>query len=174
MGSVKKAKFKPLPSYARVRELFDYDPLSGVLSWRVSTNNRVGAGDKVGCRNAAGHWVGHIDGSVYVLHRIIWLWMTGEEPADEVDHKNGASGDNRWENLRVASSTQNSGNMRLSKRNKSGWKGITRAVGCDRWHVKITKDGQQYYLGLFKELEDAKAAYRDKAHELFGEFARAA
>lgn len=170
----KRPKFKPLPSYERVRELFHYEPLTGVLTWRVSTNSRVRPGDVVGCINKNGHWVGHIDGQVYVLHRIIWLWMTGGPPLDEVDHRDTDGSNNRWRNLREATSSQNRGNSSLSHRNISGCKGVTWSKSCNKWHVKITKGGKQEYLGLFVALDEAKAAYMKRATELFGEFARAA
>lgn len=167
-----KRAIRPLPSFER--ELFEYDPKSGILTWRISTNNRVCVGDVVGCINPTGHWVGHIDGTVYVLHRIIWLWMTGEPPALEVDHKNTVGSDNRWDNLRLATSSQNNGNFGLSKRNTSGFKGVTLHKPTGKWMAKITKDRQQEYLGLFTRLDDAAAAYMARARELFGEFARAA
>jgi hypothetical protein len=144
------------------------------LTWRISTNNRAKPGDVVGCKNRSGHWVGHIDGATYVLHRIIWLWMTRQNPPHEIDHKNTISSDNRWENLRAATSSQNHGNFGLSRRSTSGCKGVTRHKPTGKWFVKIAKDGRQMYLGLFVDLDDAVAAYKAKAVELFGEFARAA
>mgnify|MGYP000727044951 CR=1 FL=1 len=171
----KRAKFKPLPSYERVRELFHYEPATGVLTWRISTNNRVKPGDVVGCPNSNGYWVGHIDGSVYVLHRIIWLWMTGEDPGErEVDHENTTGADNKWGNLRLATSSQNNANWSLSEKNVSGCKGVTWCKQNKKWLAKITKDRKQEYLGLFVRVEDAAAAYMTRARELFGEFARAA
>lgn len=171
----KRAKFKPLPSYERVRELFHYEPATGTLTWRISTNNRVAVGDVVGCVNASGHWVGNVDGSIYVLHRIIWLWMTGEDPGQlEIDHENVDGADNRWKNLRLATSAQNHGNLRVNKRSTTKLKGVTLHKPSGKWHVKITKDGKQEYLGLFSNIEDAADAYIKRASELFGEFARAA
>lgn len=170
----KRPRFIPAPNADRMRELFDYDPCTGVLSWRVSTNSRVKVGDEFGCLNKRGYRVGNVDGRLYVAHRLIWVWMTGCDPIIEVDHRNTVESDNRWENLRLATGTQNMGNVRLSSRSKSGLKGVTWDVRNKKWMAKVTKSGQQHYLGLFAVKSDAGAAYMRKAIELFGEFARAA
>src|SRR5690348_14754778 len=130
----KRTKFIPLPPYERVRELFNYDPATGALTWRVSRGPAV-AGQPVGCLDGKGYWVGGIDGKVYRLHRIIWLWMTGNDPVVEIDHRNRRQADNIWGNLRLATSSQNQANRGVSVNNTSGLKNISLNRG--RWVVQI-------------------------------------
>jgi hypothetical protein len=94
-----------------VRELFNYDPESGELTWRVSQSNNVKVGQVAGHLTHFGYRVVGINGHIYRVHQIIWLWMTGylpDYPKDEIDHKNTVRDDNRWENLIL---TDKVGNM---------------------------------------------------------------
>lgn len=128
----------------------------------------------MGCLNRGGHWVGHVDGQVFVLHLVIWKWMTGKDPSPEIDHKNTIGSDNRWTNLREATRSQNAANIRTPSKNTSGVKGVNPAGTKGKWIAKIAKDGKQYYLGTFDSKEEAAAAYFAKSLEFNGEFARAA
>lgn len=172
MAKVKRSKFRPLPTQERLRELLDYCQETGRLTWHISTNSRVRPGDEFGCLNKRGHRVGNIDGIVYVAHRLIWRWMTGDDPVLEVDHKNTVGSDNWWSNLRLATSSQNNGNISVQRRSLTGLKGVT--PRGKKFIVKIARDGRQYYLGMFDTPEEGSTIYMAKAKELFGEFARAA
>lgn len=169
MRSVKKQ----LPSYSRVRELFDYEPSTGVLRWK--SGRRLGFA--AGCRDSRGYISVYCDGKLYRVHRIIWLWMTGAPPVAEIDHRDLDRSNNRWLNLREATTSQNHANVPPSKRNTSGFKGVS----CDRhtfrrkpWKASIRKDGKLMLIGRFTTPEEAHAAYVAKAAEVFGQFARAA
>lgn len=104
-----------------------------------------------------------------ILSRIIGRELTTDEM---VDHKNLNSVDNRRANLRLATSTQNQGNRRVSKNNKSGFKGVSKAK--NKWVATITVNGRRIILGRFKTPEEAHEAYCAGAKEHFGEFARSA
>src|SRR5262245_14923519 len=89
--------WRMVPSAERVRQLLKYSPETGELRWRVS---RRGRGARLGRDAGAGHAKGYrrvsVDGRDYLVHRVIWLWMTGEWPAAQIDHRNGVRDDNRW------------------------------------------------------------------------------
>lgn len=166
---------KPLPSYDRVRELFDYAPESGVLSWRVR-NGKMLPGSVAGVVRGDGQRIVGIDGISYRAHRIIWLWMTGSDPAGkQVDHEDTDRGNNRWKNLRLATNAENSRNRSAQSNNKSG-DGLKGAYQMwnGTWYSRIWDGSRDVYLGTFPSEADAHAAYAAKAKELFGEFARAA
>lgn len=86
-------------SAERLRELLDYNPLTGVWTWRVPPNkysHHIRADDAIaGHRAAKGYRAITIDCRPYYVHRLAWLWMTGSWPTHDVDHRNGDRGDNR-------------------------------------------------------------------------------
>lgn len=160
-----------LPSPARIKELFNYDPAAGVLTWAVCISNRAGVGAVAGA-NSDGRLIVGIGGVRLKAHRIIWCWMKGEWPDRQIDHRNLDGTDNRWENLRLATNSQNGANRGAQVNNSGGVKGVY--PNGSGYMSRISKGGTDYYLGTFRSEELAAAAYDAKARELFGEFARAA
>jgi len=158
----------------------DYDPATGIFTWRYRPDRTV---------QWNGKWAGKPAGSVdtsrsssgisirisrrhYKAHRIAWRIIYGKWPLEDIDHINGDPHDNRIENLRLATRTQNSGNMRLARHNTSGFKGVTWAKKPERWQAQIKCHGNHYFLGHFDTPEEAHAAYCQAALRLYGEFAR--
>jgi hypothetical protein len=160
----------------RLWELLNYDPDTGVFTWRAKTSNssRVRVGSVAGCVNALGYRVIHIGGRLQYAHRLAWLYMTGEWPSGEMDHINCARGDNRILNLRLATRSQNICNTRRHARNASGLKGVHWQPRSRRWRAQITVGGRQRHLGYFDNPIDAHEAYVAAAEKHFGQFARAA
>lgn len=117
---------------AQARALFSYSKLTGIVRWRVRPypQARVYPGDRAGTisesRKGSGHFTRQItyQGRIYKEHRLIWLIVTGKWPRPEVDHENGDACDNRWRNLRRATTKQNRTNVRMHKRNRSGFKWV--------------------------------------------------
>ena len=102
-----------------------------------------------------------------LMHRLIM------NPTENmyVDHINGNGLDNRKENLRICTNAQNARNRRMSKRNTSGYRGVTWHKQTKKWVAQIHVNYKNHYLGLFENKEDAAEARRLKAIELHGEFA---
>jgi hypothetical protein len=88
----------------------------------------------------------------------------------EIDHINGDSLDNRDENLRPATESQNLANRGKQRNNTSGYKGVARNNKTD-WMASIQFHGKHLFIGNFKDKIPAARAYDRKAIELFGEFA---
>src|SRR5690606_4448095 len=80
----------------------------------------------------------------FLVHRLVWLYVCGSWPSDEIDHVNTNRSDNRFENLREANRTQNNANRRAQKGRKL--KGITFHRGRKRWQAQIQKNGRNVYL----------------------------
>ena len=97
------ATHKPLPPLARLRELLDYDPETGVLTWRVRRGSTP-AGSVAGCDNGRGWHQVTIDGVRYKAHRIAYYLGTGTDPGDyQIDHcPDPTRANNRLANLRLA------------------------------------------------------------------------
>ena len=161
---------KPLPSQARLKELLDYDPQAGVLVWKINRRGLV-AGQLAGVSNTRTKYlVVGVDYESYVAHRIIWMWMTGEDPGDlEVDHIDHDRLNNRWTNLRLATVNQNRSNV--AARNKTGLPKGVFPNGQRSFMARIRKDGEVYYLGSFETAEEAHQAYCEASEALHGNFA---
>lgn len=158
-----------LPSAEVLRSLFNYDPDTGVLTWKIKPlGGRRQVGDVAGYIHSTGYWWVGVRRRHLKAHRVIWCWMTGEWPVDEVDHINRNSLDNRWANLRQSNRWQNNHNM-SRRTNRLGLKGVTRRG--NRYMAVITVNGRYMYLGLFADVEDAIRAYDTAAVEHLGEFA---
>lgn len=105
-----------------------------------------------------------------LMHRVI----LGEPKGVEVDHKDCDGLNNRRSNLRAASRLDNSHNQRLSKRNTSGFKGVSFRRRDGNWTAQILLNGRTHYLGHHPTPMAAHAAYQRASAELHGEFGRTA
>lgn len=160
-------------SQDRLLELLSYDPELGSFVWLVSMKGRR-AGTPAKASRPDGYVRIRVDKKLYYAHRLAWLYMTGEWPKHEIDHINGDPGDNRWCNLREATSTQNHANSRCPDHNSSGYKGVTFDRIKGRWRAYITVDGRHIFLGFFDTAKSAHDAYFQAAQRYFGVFARSA
>lgn len=107
----------------------------------------------------------------YDLHRIAWLYMTGRWPAVEIDHKDRNPHNNRWRNLREATTPQNRANAKQRKSNL-GHTGVWKQR--NKYIARITADKRIYNLGSFSTLKAALAARKNAEKIYHGEFARSA
>ena len=157
----------------RLHERLHYDPDTGKFRWRVSVSANRKSGDEAGDQKKdSGYILIGIDGHRYRAHRLAWLYMTGEWPEDQIDHRDNVRHHNWWSNLRLADNQKNQANSRRPKNNTSGFKGVYLYRG--RWRAKINPDRRQIHLGTFDDPSHAGAAYDRAAKQYFGEFGRAA
>lgn len=142
----------------RVRELFLYDPETGVFTRRVGRRAGTKAGDIAGGIKPNGYRVIWI-GANYMAHRLAWLYVHGTWPEGQIDHINRVRDDNRIANLRSVACAENIQNRDRQGNNVSGFKGVFRAKGNRRWTAQITANGVQMHLGTYETAEAAHAAY---------------
>jgi hypothetical protein len=107
------------------------------------------------------------------LHRLVMENTLGRKLGSEelVDHINGNGLDNRRENLRVCSRTQNIRN-RTGKSGSSKYKGVSWHTPTEKWLARIQVNKHQIHLGCFVNEATAAIAYDIAAHQYFGEFAK--
>jgi hypothetical protein len=151
-----------------------YDPETGDFTWLKDMSRAVRAGRRAGCLHRTGYWVIRYSGKQVRAHRLAWLIMTGEWPADEVDHINGQKADNRFCNLRAATSSQNKHNRGKLPNNKSGFKGVFWASAKGKWGAAIGANRKARIIGYFETPEEAHLAYVEAATDLHGVFLRVA
>ena len=145
---------------ARLRELFDYSPETGVLI-RRKTLGSAKIGTIVGCLSQ-GYYRVRVDGKLYLLHRLAWLYVYGELP-EFIDHINRIPTDNRISNLRAVTKKQNQENREKQRNNKSGFKGVNWDTNRNKWFACIQNYGKTISLGRFDDVNHAAEAYRQAA-----------
>jgi len=148
----------------QVKQLFDYDE----NGYFVRKSNKKIAGS-IDNKN---YFRLTICQKSYQLHRVIWLWHYGELPTNDVDHIDGNPSNNKIENLRLATRSENLGNTKIQKNNTTGFKGVSFYKRTCKFQSRIQKNKKLVHLGFFDTPEEAHEAYKQAAIKHFGEFAR--
>ena len=141
----------------RLRELLSYDPETGIFTWRMHFG-RVKSGTVAGCLTR-GYIAVRVNKRMMFAHRLAWLHAYGRWPIGDIDHINGVRNDNRLVNLRECNRSENKQNSNAHKDNKSGFMGVSKIKGADRWRSEICVNRKNRHLGSFKSPELAYAAY---------------
>lgn len=152
-----------------LHKLFEYK--DGFLYWKITRCSLALKGSKAGCLNGRNYYVVGIDRKKYLVHRIIWA-MHGNEPVEVLDHVNGDTTDNRIQNLRAATFTSNMCNMKRSKRNFSGIKGVSWSRATGKWAGSVWYQRKLYKTPDFESKEECAKAVKKLRCELHGDFAR--
>jgi hypothetical protein len=108
-----------------------------------------------------------IDGTFFKFHRVAWALHHDEWPTKILDHIDGDATNNKIENLREVTKSQNAENQKLRADNKHGVSGISFNKANKRWYVRITKEKNANYIGCFTTKEEAIEA-RHKAYKQLG------
>lgn len=165
-------------SSPQLRQLLDYDPATGVFLWKPRANvtrtekswNARFAGKVAGRTNAIGYREIAIFGKLYKASRLAWLYMTGEWPADMIDHQDRNRANDSFSNLREATPAQNSQNAK-PRSNKTGFQGVFLHKPSGRFTSQIQVARQRISLGYFDTPELAHQAYVEALSIHHGEFA---
>lgn len=148
-----------------VRERLNYDPLTGLLTWRTAVGPRTSVGAVAGTVSAGYRHI-KLEGRTYRAHRLIWLLVHGTWPT-EVDHLNGDGLDNRLENLRDASRSVNVQNSRRARKDSSsGLIGAHYHKQNRKWVAAIQVNKETRYLGIFATPEEAHEVYLTAKRQL--------
>lgn len=149
-----------------LKELVEYCPETGIMRWkkrceshfknglRVSNWNTKYAGKELTTLDGKGYVVGSFFAKRYLVHRLAWLYMTGEWP-NIIDHINGNKTDNRFKNLRNVSNQENHMNCRRANNNTSGVTGVYKNKSNGLWCAQMKFNGHTYHLGSSKNFDEA-------------------
>jgi len=152
-----------------LNELFSYD--DGKLYWKVDRFTNKTKCKEAGYRRPDGYLTIRIFGKLYRASRVIYIMHNGLFDG-EIDHIDGNPKNDRIENLRVATSSQNKRNTKTRKDNSSGVKGVSWSCVFSKWNAKLNVNGRTVYSRYFHLKEDAIKAI-EIARQLFhGEFAQ--
>jgi len=92
---------------AELHQYLNYDPQTGIFTWKVKLSDKINIGQKTGCKNNRGYLLIKINKKLYRAHRLAWLYVYGYFPKFTIDHINRIKTDNRIENLRDVTIQEN-------------------------------------------------------------------
>lgn len=149
---------------ARLKELLNYDPETGVFTWLTGQQS----GEIAGTRNN-GYLIIRVEGHSYPAHRLGWFYIHGTWPDRNLDHVNRTRDDNRLKNLREATPSQNAQNVAAHKDNNSGVRGILWDKSRRKWVAELTVNGKLMFKQRFNLKEEAVFARKqaEKQHHPF-------
>lgn len=166
-----------LPPVETVKEFLEYNPETGIFTWKARSisyfktdrscsiwNTRF-VGKSAGYKNDQGYVLIAIEGRHYRAHRLAWLYMTGNEPEEEIDHIDHDPSNNKFSNLRESTRAQNMANTRIYR---VGLEGIRKRG--DKYRACISDGNKPRLIGTYRTLDDARVAYAQAAVSLRGEF----
>lgn len=140
----------------------------GLLYWKSDLNKSgIRAGHRAGHTNKNGYRYIRIFGKRYLEHRLVWFLYYGVWPAGELDHINQVKHDNRIENLREVTRSQNCHNTPKHRDNTYGHKGVTLFKKTGKYSARIMIDGVARHLGYYDSPEEAGKAYEKAAKEVY-------
>ena len=150
-------KTKPLPDQTVLLSLLDYDPLTGILTWKPRDNvrwNKRYAGRQAFTCVSRGYYTGTIFGVNYKAARIIWKMVHGFDP-EVLDHIDGNKTNNVISNLRNVSQSDNTKNRSNYKNNTSGYPGVSWIPRLQKYQVTTGGSKNRKYHGVYSDLEEA-------------------
>jgi hypothetical protein len=160
----------PMPPFKELSQCIKYDPSSGIGTWLIDPGNGIKIGATAGVVTM-GYLRIRYKGKRYPAHRIFWFLHTGHDPGElSIDHIDENKLNNKFSNLRLATHSQNIFNIKKTKRNTSGHRGVSWSKQNQKYLAYITFSKQYFHLGLHKTFEQAVKARQAKELELYGEF----
>lgn len=159
---------KPLPSIQRIREIFQYDHETGLITRTVTVSPNGQKGWIAGTPCGNGYLSVRVDNTRIKAHRLAWAMFHGEWPTRQIDHINGEKSDNRISNLRDVTASENKQNLRSGRAGRKAGKLLGTSY-CKRdktWSSRIELNGNRIHLGTFTTEEEAHFAYLIKKREI--------
>lgn len=150
--------------------LFEYR--DGRLHHRTASRGRK-IGDAVGSINGTGYRRVGMGGKYYTEHALVFLMHHGYIPS-EIDHINGDRADNRIENLRPVTRSQNQYNKDKCRNNTSGHRGVSWHKKSQAWIIRVMKNGKTVFQKYAKDLELAAFIAEEARLKYYGQYAREA
>ena len=155
----------------KLSEYFTLDCQSGILTWNKKVAKKIVVGSVAGSARKDGYSYVTIFGEKYGIHQVVYA-MTHGRWANEIDHIDGNPSNNKPENLRECTRSQNNINRSVQVNNTSGRRGVYLSKRLNLWHARIKINGRYISLKYHKTIEAAHDAYEAAAKIYHGEFVR--
>lgn len=154
-------------TYEEVKARYDYDPAGFLLHKRGPHQH---SGKRAGYADAhkKGYWVIECRGKRYPAHRLIYLWHHGTYPVYSVDHINRVKTDNRIENLRDGTPSEQNQNVEYAGKNRTGYRGIDFRKDKQRYRGVVGFNGKKHKTKNYKTADAAYKAYCELVVSLYG------
>lgn len=140
---------------ATLKELFHYDKETGVFERKKTISAFCSQIKTVGSYDKFGYLTIRIDGKSYKAHRLVFLYVYGYLPENDIDHINRVKDDNRLCNLREVSRICNSRNIDVRRNNSTGINGVYRIRKNGKFSAQITINKKMVNLGSFTCIVEA-------------------
>jgi hypothetical protein len=155
---------KIMPPFDLLHEYIDYNPNTGIGTWKKQISRNLQIGKEVGSITPNNYRSLHFFGQRYMAHRVFWFMHYGEDPfLKQIDHIDRNSLNNKIENLRLVEAWQNhhNKNQTLTNQTKSNVTGVNFHKNKNIWIANLSVNKKRYYLGCFKNIEDAIKARKE-------------
>ena len=154
--------------HANPETFLRYDPETGELT-RKALDNRSAGWNKRYANQPAGvvnndsngkprYIYVYMDGRFYAAHRLAWRLFYGCQPIGYIDHINGNGLDNRIDNLRCVTVSENAKNRKIRPGNRSGLSGVVWSETQQKWFASVRDNKKQINLGAFRDFFEAVCA----------------
>jgi hypothetical protein len=150
----------------RLKQFVHYDPETGLVTSTKDFNRRK-RGAALGSLRPDGYIKLCIDRKSYLLHRLIWFYMTGKWPL-QVDHLNSVRSDNRWCNLREATVSQNL-RSRVMRGGTSVYPGVSWCKRDSNWIAQASLNNRTCFIGNATSEKECYSLYLMWVAENLGE-----
>lgn len=142
----------------RAFEVLDYFEEEGILSWKEGTYAHARQKNgQAGTFNGKGYRIIKVDGSWYMVHRVLWLMHYEVWPSEQIDHIDGDKNNNKISNLRDVTGSVNCHNQGVRVSNTTGYTGVE-LRDSGRWRASVTINRQRIGLGTFNTYQEASEA----------------
>lgn len=146
-----------------LKTLIHYNPETGECVRLSKTSFNTKAGEVINGKDDRGYKRLMINRVRYKLHQLIWLYVYGEFPKEDIDHINQDKTDNRLQNLRDVSRSVNCRNIRFRKNSPFGISGIS--LNDSKYMVRIVQKGKEKYIGRFDDFFEACCVRKSAEHK---------
>jgi len=151
-------------SQKRLKEVVTFDEETGEFFY---VENGLPAG-----WNCDGYVRVRIDGADYQAHRLVWFLLYGYFPQIDIDHIDKDRSNNRPNNLRLATRSQNMLNTSAHKDSATGIKNVSFRKDTGKFSVRLSIDGKYKVIGSYNSLEEAAIVAKNAREKYHGEYAR--